>query len=148
MPRNRRRGNPLVRIGVFLVIIGFGSTVLHASTDYQFTLLAWADGMQPYVGILVGLIGVALLATPFVLRAREGSPGSLIAPGAAFGQPGGGAPAPGGFAAPQPGPGGFPQPATWEQQAAFGQPPTPPQFGQQPPFPHGQPNAGTDWPQH
>jgi hypothetical protein len=87
MPRSRRRGNPMVRIGVLLVIIGFGSTVLHSSTDYQFTLVAWADGMQPYAGIIIGLIGVGLLATPFILRAREGSPGSPISPTAAFGQP-------------------------------------------------------------
>jgi hypothetical protein len=145
MPRNRRRGNPLVRLGVFLVIIGFGSTVLHASTDYQFTLLAWADGMQPYAGILVGLIGVGLLVTPFVLRAREGSPGMPIAPGAAFGQPAG-APAPNGFPAPQAGPGGFAAPAAWEQQVAFGQPPAP-QTGAQPPFPPSQSNAAGGWPQ-
>jgi hypothetical protein len=148
----------MVRIGVLLVIIGFGSTVLHSSTDYQFTLVAWADGMQPYAGIIIGLIGVGLLATPFVLRAREGSPGSPISPAAAFGQPANGAPMSGGFAAPQTGPGGFPQPAPWEQQAGFGQQPAPqqfgqqqqfgqPQFGQQAPFPPSQPNAGTGWPQ-
>ncbi|HEX3592373.1 MAG TPA: hypothetical protein VHV74_22355 [Pseudonocardiaceae bacterium] len=139
MPRTRRRGNPLARIGVLLVVIGFGSTILHSATDYQFTLIAWADGAQPYIGILLGLVGVGLLATPFILRAREGSPGSPIAPAAAFGQPTG---APQGF--PQT---GVPQPAPWEQQAGFGQPQQfqQPQFPQQQPFNQGQPDGG--WPQ-
>jgi hypothetical protein len=153
MPRSRRRGNPMIRIGTFLIIIGFGSAVLGSSSDYEFELLAWADGMQPFVGILVGLIGVGLLVAPFILRARQGSASSPIAPGAAFNA----APAPGGFpqpqagpagfAPPQAGPGGFPQPAAWEQQASFGQPPAAPQFGQQPQLPQNQPNAGTGWPQ-
>jgi hypothetical protein len=54
-----------------LVIIGFGSVLLNSTSDIQFTLLAWADGMQPYIGVVVGLIGVALLASPFILRARQ-----------------------------------------------------------------------------
>jgi hypothetical protein len=33
------------------------------------------------------MIGIGLLVTPFVLRARERSPGLPIAPGAAYGQP-------------------------------------------------------------
>jgi hypothetical protein len=133
MPRPRRRGNPLVRIGVLLVIIGFGSTVLHSASSYQFTLLAWADGMQPYVGIVVGLTGVLLLAMPFIIvSARQGSSGTTASPtppGAAFAQPS----ADGGFPAPQGGqPAGFPAPAAWEQNA-FGQSPVAPQS-----FPPGQ----------
>lgn len=187
MARTRRRGNPLMRGGITLTILGFGSTVLHSATSGEFVLLAWANGAQPYVGIVVGLIGVGLLATPFILRARDGSPGQPSMPAAGY------APAPGGFGAPQGGPaptgfpqpggfdqpttafgaptgpaqqvgpvppGGFPAPAAWEQQAGFGQPPAPqqfgngapaqqpyggaPQFGQQGPT---QPGTGNGWQQ-
>lgn len=172
MPRTRRRGNPMVRIGVVLIIIGFGSAILHSATSYQFTYLMWADGAQPYVGIVLGLIGVALLAMPFIVRARQGGAGSAIAPGAAFAQPpmGGGYQ---GFPQQQPNnfgqqgnvgpqnnfgqagnfpqPTGFAQPTAWDQQPGFGQQPPaahqPPQFGQPPQSGQQQPGPAGGWPQ-
>lgn len=148
MARTRRQGNVFVRLGVFLLIIGFGSVILHSATDYQFTLLMWADGMQPYIGIVVGLIGVGLLCSPFIVRARQqrAGGGEPVSPMAAFGQPQGftaqpadGGPGqstgfpppqqfgrPGGFAPP-----GFQQPGGFPQQNGFPQPGFQPRPGAQ-----------------
>lgn len=164
MRRTRRSGNPLVRLGIFLVIIGFGSVILHSGTDYQFTLLMWADGAQPYIGIVVGLLGVGLLASPVLLRAKQAKAGAAqqtpfgqpqnFGPG--FGQPAQGFGQPQGFAQPPQGSdqpptgfpaptGGFPPPAAPPQQYAQPQQFGVPQQGGQPPFgPSQQP--GQTWP--
>ncbi|MDO5067571.1 MAG: hypothetical protein Q4D96_09865 [Propionibacteriaceae bacterium] len=47
-------------IGVMLMILGFGSLIL-PTFNIQFKLLAWADPYQPWIGIVVGVIGVLLL---------------------------------------------------------------------------------------
>jgi hypothetical protein len=132
---------------VFLVIIGFGSALLHSTGDIQFTLLVWADGMQPYIGLVVGLIGVALLASPFILRARQArTNGQQAMPQGAFGQQPG-FEQPQGFGPPAgfPVQTGFAQPQPFEQQGGFAQPgfaqpgfppPNPADF-QQPPFGQG-----------
>lgn len=87
MRRNRRPGNVFIRLGFFLVIIGFGSAILGTTSSYEFMLLAWANGMQPYAGIVVGLIGVGVLCSPFVLRARQrASSAEPITQQAAFGE--------------------------------------------------------------
>jgi hypothetical protein len=120
-----------LRFGIFLVLIGFGSVVLHAKTDYQFTYLKWADGMQPYVGIVVGLIGLGLLFGPFILRALSGRrSGGGAAPVYSPVQQGLG---PQGYP-----PLGFPQQGAEPNQ--WGQPAQQP-FGQQQPFPQQQPQS-------
>lgn len=174
MRRTRRSGNPLVRLGIFLVIIGFGSVILNSGTDFQFTLLVWADGAQPYIGIVVGLLGVGLLASPVLLRARQAKASAAQQtpfaqpqnfgqgfgqPPQGFAQPQGFAPSPQGFDQPPTGfpapTGGFPPPAAPQQQYAqpqqFGVPPqgvppqgVPPQGGQPPFGPNQQP--GSTWP--
>jgi hypothetical protein len=119
MARSRRAGNPLLRIGFFLIVIGLGSIFLNAFTDYQFTLLSWADSMQPWAGMVVGLLGFVLVMGPVFFGKRSG--GQTVAPAASFGQPTTFAP-PGTFGQQPPAgypaaPGGFPPP-----QAGFGQP--------------------------
>lgn len=143
------------RLGAVLALFGFGSALLHF-TGYQFRLLMWADGIQPFFGLGLGALGAVLLLIPMLTNKDEpaqggygqppGAPGGPVpggpAPQAAFGQqgfppPGGPAPAspPGGFPQ-QPGygppQGGFPQqPAPAGQPGAFGPPPG----GHQPPAP-------------
>lgn len=55
----------MVRFGVFLAFIGFGSALLHF-TGFQFKLLMWAAPMQPFLGLGIGggaLIMLIVLAT-------------------------------------------------------------------------------------
>ncbi len=57
----------LARIPILLIVLGFGSPILE-HFNYHFTLLAWADDYQPVAGVMIGLLGVALL---LLLRARS-----------------------------------------------------------------------------
>lgn len=50
----------MVGLGVFLIIIGAGSLFL-PMLGYQFTLMELVDDFQPYAGILVAVIGAALV---------------------------------------------------------------------------------------
>jgi hypothetical protein len=60
----------MARIAGLLVFLGFGSVVLYEFTDYQFTLVSWLDDYQPVAGIVMGIVGVALVALPRLLAAR------------------------------------------------------------------------------
>ena len=71
----RRSGNYLLRLSITLMVIGYGSIPL-SSTDFQFTLLSWANGMQPWVGLVVGTIGLGFLVVPLIM-ARTGRSGSF-----------------------------------------------------------------------
>lgn len=51
-------------IGFLFIILGFGSLIL-PTFNIQFKLLQWADPYQPWIGVGVGLIGVALLVANF-----------------------------------------------------------------------------------
>jgi hypothetical protein len=57
----------LYRIGGLLVVLGFGSLVLN-QMDYEFTLLSWATDYQPGIGVVIGIVGVALIAVGLVLQ--------------------------------------------------------------------------------
>ena len=59
----------MVRLGVFLAVIGFGSSVLHF-TDVQFRVLAWAEQWQPGLGIGVGAAGVLICVLSLALRRK------------------------------------------------------------------------------
>jgi hypothetical protein len=158
--RNSR--NALLRLGIFLIIVGFGSAVL-SSTNYQFTLLSWSNSMQPVLGIVLGAAGVVMVLLP-LLRGRLSGlgprSGGMVAPAQHlqqqqqdFGQPAQqsyGAPQQQ-FGAPQqqfnqgqpqqfaPQQQGFGQPG---QQPPHGQPGQPPAYGQQPPQFNQQPQQG------
>ncbi|MDQ6658342.1 MAG: hypothetical protein M3Z00_08980 [Actinomycetota bacterium] len=51
---------PLARFGITCLIFGIGSAVLNLM-NYHFTILMWADGMQPWFGLGLGLVGVGLV---------------------------------------------------------------------------------------
>jgi hypothetical protein len=81
----------VVRLGGLLAFFGFGSVVLD-SFGWQFRILTWAEPMQPWLGIVLGLAGVAVLAAKFLMN-KDASPDGATA-GEGF------APPPGGFAPP------------------------------------------------
>ncbi|MGI8416423.1 MAG: hypothetical protein ACR2P2_09530 [Nakamurella sp.] len=51
---------PLARFGVICLIFGIGSAVLNLM-NYHFAILMWADGMQPWFGLGLGIVGVGLV---------------------------------------------------------------------------------------
>lgn len=58
-----------VRLGGFLALVGLVSVILPLF-NYQLRWLMWAQPAQPFLGIgLIG-IGVALVVVPFVLQKR------------------------------------------------------------------------------
>ena len=50
----------MVGWGIFLIILGAGSLLL-PMLNYQFTLMELVDDYQPYAGIVVAVIGAALV---------------------------------------------------------------------------------------
>jgi hypothetical protein len=50
----------MVGLGIFLIVIGAGSLLL-PMLGYQFTLMELVDDYQPYVGIVVAVVGAILL---------------------------------------------------------------------------------------
>jgi hypothetical protein len=46
--------------GIFLIIIGAGSLLL-PMFGFQFTLMSFVEAYQPWAGIVVAIIGVALV---------------------------------------------------------------------------------------
>jgi hypothetical protein len=50
----------MVGWGIFLIIIGAGS-LLVPMLGYQFSLMELVDDFQPYAGIVVAIIGAALV---------------------------------------------------------------------------------------
>jgi hypothetical protein len=56
----------MVRIGIFLIVIGFGSLVLN-TFNYEFVILSWATPYQPLMGIGIGIIGIAVSLISFLM---------------------------------------------------------------------------------
>jgi len=50
----------MVGWGIFLIILGAGSLLLPL-LDYQFTLMELVDDFQPWAGIVVAIIGAAMV---------------------------------------------------------------------------------------
>lgn len=59
----------MLQIGILLIIFGFGSVLLE-TVNMEFRLLSWADDMQPAFGIVLGLVGIALVAGGIALSRR------------------------------------------------------------------------------
>jgi drug/metabolite transporter (DMT)-like permease len=62
-----------MRIGILLTVLGFGTFILE-QFDMEFRLLSWASDMQPAFGIVLGLVGVALIAVSLVLNRSKAAP--------------------------------------------------------------------------
>jgi hypothetical protein len=108
------------RLGISLTIIGYVSALL-SGTGIQYVILSWANGMQPWIGLAIGTIGLAMWVVPLVLASVGGGRSRPISPGQAFG----GAAAPQGFGQP-----GFGQPAQGFPPQGYGQVQPQQQFGQ------------------
>ncbi len=54
----------MTSIGALLAILGFGSLILPAF-GMQFRLLSAVEGAQPWFGIILGVIGLVLMALGF-----------------------------------------------------------------------------------
>ena len=50
----------MVGWGIFLIVLGAGSLLL-PMLGYQFTLMELLDDFQPYAGIVVAIVGAALV---------------------------------------------------------------------------------------
>ena len=59
----------MARFGWFLVIVGFGSLILPVF-NLQFKILEPVDAYQPMAGIVVGIVGAALLVWPMIQQRR------------------------------------------------------------------------------
>lgn len=63
----------MMRIGVLFAVLGFGSFILE-QFNRSFLLISWADDMQPTFGIVLGLVGVALIVVSLVLNRSKAAP--------------------------------------------------------------------------
>ncbi len=59
----------MLRLGVLFTVLGFGSLLMEL-TDRQLILLMWAEDFQPAIGIIVGVVGLALIGVN-VVRDRK-----------------------------------------------------------------------------
>jgi len=50
----------MVGLGVLLIILGAGSMILQ-EMGYEFRILSWATDYQPFAGIVIAVVGVAVL---------------------------------------------------------------------------------------
>ncbi|MEU6646910.1 hypothetical protein ABZ863_30845 [Saccharomonospora sp. NPDC046836] len=64
----------LFRLAAVLIVLGFGSAILHFS-GFQFRALLWAEPAQPVLGLVLGVAGTALLVvrTSVVRKAKQAS---------------------------------------------------------------------------
>ncbi|MGV9413743.1 hypothetical protein ACWDOP_27915 [Nocardia sp. NPDC003693] len=49
----------MIRIGLWLIVLGFGSVLLQV-LDMQFVILTWADDVQPVAGLAIGTLGLII----------------------------------------------------------------------------------------
>ena len=79
----------MMRIGVLCAVLGFGTIILE-QFDYEFRILSWASEMQPLFGIVLGLVGLALIGGSVAMKRAKGAPQqpAPIQPPQQPGQPG------------------------------------------------------------
>ncbi|GHG24233.1 MULTISPECIES: hypothetical protein [Amycolatopsis] len=63
----------MMRIGVLCAVLGFGTIILE-QFDYEFRILSWASDMQPLFGIVLGLVGLALIGGSVALGRAKKAP--------------------------------------------------------------------------
>lgn len=100
----------MARFAAFLLLFGFGSAAMHV-THYQFRLLIWAEPMQPWLGLVMGAVGLLLIAFS---RTKDDQPAPVQRP-----MPRGGHPAPQSYGPPS----GPQQRQPMPQPAPYGGPP-------------------------
>lgn len=59
--------------GILFIILGFGSLLL-PQFGIQFKVLSWADPYQPWIGIVVGVIGILLLVGNLMVNKNKENP--------------------------------------------------------------------------
>ncbi|SDY82697.1 hypothetical protein SAMN05421504_10790 [Amycolatopsis xylanica] len=69
----------MLRLGIFLAVIGFGSVGFHYS-DYQFKILMWAEDYQPAIGSIVGVVGVLFVVAAVVMNNKKKAAAAQQAP--------------------------------------------------------------------
>jgi hypothetical protein len=60
----------MVGLGVLLIILGAGSMILQ-ELGYEFRILSWATDYQPFAGIVIALVGVAVLGVAIARKKKE-----------------------------------------------------------------------------
>ncbi|GAB3211004.1 hypothetical protein ACFYUD_23360 [Nocardia tengchongensis] len=60
----------MLRLGVWMAILGFGSLFLEKA-NMHFIILAWADNMQPGFGIVLGAVGVLVALVAVGMQAKD-----------------------------------------------------------------------------
>lgn len=60
----------MIQIGILLAVLGFGSLILE-QMDMEFRILSWAYDMQPVFGIVLGIIGLALIGAGVMMNQKK-----------------------------------------------------------------------------
>ncbi|HEY3468484.1 MAG TPA: hypothetical protein VGL47_25375 [Amycolatopsis sp.] len=68
----------MTRIGILFAVLGFGSLILE-QFDYEFRLIAWASDMQPFFGIILGVVGLALVGGAAAMNRAKPAPQPQVA---------------------------------------------------------------------
>ena len=63
----------MVRLGILLIVLGFGSLVLPLF-NMEFRLMSIVDDFQPWAGIVVGVIGLGLVGWVMSQRRQASAP--------------------------------------------------------------------------
>ena len=60
----------MISLGGLLILLGFGSLILPIF-NLQFKLLFFVEGMQPWFGIILGIIGIILVVLGFMQNNKQ-----------------------------------------------------------------------------
>ena len=63
----------MLGLGVLLAVLGFGSAILSlAGSPITFALMAMLDSMQPWIGFIIGIVGLVLIWFGWKKKATTG----------------------------------------------------------------------------
>jgi energy-converting hydrogenase Eha subunit F len=62
-----------MRIGALFAFLGFGSLILK-QLGRDFILISWADDMQPTFGVVLGIVGLVLIAVALLIGRAKAAP--------------------------------------------------------------------------
>lgn len=63
----------MASVGIAMIAIGIGSLVMR-SMGQQYVFLRWAEDLQPYFGVVLAVLGVAITVAGLLVRARRQRP--------------------------------------------------------------------------